>query len=142
LFGFSLQGLPLVVHPLAPGQTQLHLGFTIFEVDLQWNQSKSLLLGLALQSFDLPILYKEFTDTIRFVVVMIGMAVRADVALHEIKLAGLYASVTVLEVGTSLAQGLDFGTQQNHTCLNDFEDLVVISGLLVLTYDLDVRLLH
>jgi hypothetical protein len=86
--------------------------------------------------------YKEFADTIRFVVVIIGMAVRADVGLHEIKLAVLYASVAVLEIGTSLAQGLDFGTQQNHACLNDFEDFVVISGLLVLTYDLDVRLIH
>jgi hypothetical protein len=32
-FGFPLEGLPLVVTPLAAGQSQLHLGFAVFKVD-------------------------------------------------------------------------------------------------------------
>jgi len=86
------------------------------------------------QGSDLRALEQQLPGSHGIVVGYVPVRERADVALHEIKLAGLYASVTVLEMGTSLAQGLDFGTQQNHACLNDFEQKIFMPGFAVSCY--------
>src|SRR5271169_2974367 len=57
------------------------------------------------------------------------MVVRTDMAIEEPKFAVLDEPVGVLEVGLAGADRLDLGSGENHSCLEFFEQEVVVAGV-------------
>ena len=94
---------------LALDQGNDDLGLALLEVDLEGYDGVPLLVCLGKQAIDLAFVEQEFSRAQRFVVVVVGKRVGADVHLVQKHLAVFDLGVGVLQVGLAHSQGLDLG---------------------------------
>lgn len=135
--GLFMKVLTLVVIVLARGQRQLELGPAVLEIDLQGHEREALFARLGKELHDFRLVHQEFPAAQRIVVEDIALIIGADMQVLDEKLAVLDARITVLEVGPSGAQGLDFRSLKGKASLKRFVYEVIVTGLAILADRLD-----
>ena len=97
--------------PLAQGQ--LNLGPAVFKIGTQGYQRQPFLGDLADQPTDFLLVEQQLPGSERVVVEDVGVAVRADVKLHQPDFAVGDFGVAFVHAGLAGPQGLDLGADQD-----------------------------
>jgi hypothetical protein len=99
----------LVVQSLAASETDLHLGTVVFEVHPQGYDCQSLFLDASHEAQDLAVMHQESAITIGIDVLAAGGFIGSNVDVQEPQLAISDLRITVAEIHTAGADGLDLG---------------------------------
>lgn len=133
-----LDRVPLVMKFLSASETYLDLYERTLEVDLRRHDRESLLIDLPLQPFDLLLGGKQYTLSIRLMIMDVPEGVRRYMETLEDELHILADPyIGVAEGELAAAYGFYLGAFQDHTALERVSDLIVVKCLLVLLNDLD-----
>src|SRR5512138_3725955 len=127
-----LDGLALLVLPLAPGQGELDLDpALVADVDPGRHHGQAPFLGLAGQPLDLAAVKEQPAVAERVVVEDIGRLVRADVAFDQEYLAVLHLGIAFLEADLPGPHRLDLAPDEGQAGLEGLEDDIVVRDRLV-----------
>ena len=130
-------GLAFVVELFALAQADLDLDPAALEVDLQGDQGVAVLLDLAVEPHDLPLVHQQAAGTAGVHIEAVALLIGGDVHLVEEHLTVLDAAPGILQVQGALADGLDLGADQFDAGLVVLLDEVFVTGLPVPGHHLD-----
>src|ERR1039458_4314721 len=125
--GATALGLALVPELFALGQGEFDFDFAILEIHAGGDQSESLLLGLANELANFFFVKQKFAGAENGMIGVVAVLIGADVAVEEPEFALLDQAVGVLEIGLAGANGLYFGSGENHSGLEFFEQEIVVT---------------
>src|SRR5690606_33137807 len=128
----------LVDCPLAPTNPHLDLGLAVLEVDAHGDEGETLFGQGSSDPIDFAPMEEELAAALRVVATFPGIGVGSDVSIDQPHLPIPDVPEAVLQVSLSGAETLHLGTVQNQPSLEVVDDLVVVAGTAVGSYDLDV----
>src|SRR3990172_1043744 len=128
----ALQRFPFIVKFLSLGQPQLHLRFSIGEIEPKRNEGKSPLLRLPDEAPDLTLMEEKFSRSQRVMVEPVCMTVRINMSIDKKDFSVFYLRITVAQGGFPVPEGLHLGPEKNHPCLEPVFDKIFVPGFPVL----------
>ena len=131
------RGLSFVVEFFALAQAHLDLDPAALEVDLQGDQGVAVLLDLAVEPHDLPLVHQQSAGTAGVHIEAVALLIGGDVHLVDEHFAVLDAAPGILQVQGALADGFDLGADQLDAGLVVLLDEVFVTGLPVSGHHLD-----
>jgi len=122
-------GLALVVEFSTLGQAQFHLGSTVFEVELEWDESDGLAVELNPHVTDLSSMRQELAATIGIVgSESMGEAPLGDVDADQPELAGFNSGEGVSQLRLALTEGLHLRALEDDAALVGLQYVVVVAS--------------
>src|SRR2546425_2342638 len=114
--------LSLVVIFLSTGDSQLHFCDFLVEINSERNEGQALLRKFAEHPTDLLLMEEQLPVPFGIVIVDVALLERTDMQPDEPDFSILDDRVTVLEIGVSLAKGLDLRSLQDNAGFVAVED--------------------
>lgn len=133
----SLQVLTLIVIVFAACQGQFQFSLAVLEIHFKRHQRITLFPGLAEEFDDFRLVHQQFSGAKRVMIEDISLLIRADMHMFNEYLVILDNGITVLEICLASPQGLDLSPLQCQPRLKSLMNEIVMTGLAVLTGNLD-----
>ncbi len=134
--GVGLELLPLIVGLSSAPDPDEHFHATVLEVHLERDEGQALLKSLGGKRANLAAVEEEFPPPLRLVVELLGFFILGDVAAEEPDLVSFHPTVGLVEAYPPGSQALDLAADQRDATLHRVQDLEVVAGLPVFSYDL------
>ncbi len=138
--GRAFELLPLVVKVAAFRQADANLDAAFRKVDIERDQSETLLLGAFREFVKLSLVNEQLASSFWLVVHQVGLRVFVDVCSNEPQLAATDARVSLFDRNLGVADTLYFAADQRDPAFQFVDDVVLVSGLTVRTDVLRVRI--
>ena len=134
------RGLSFIVEFFALAQAHLDLDPAALEVDLQGDQGVAVLLDLAVEPHDLPLVHQQPPGTAGIHIEAVAVVIGGDVHLVQDHLAVLDAAPGILQIQGTCTDGLDFRAHQFNTGFEFFFHEIFMVGFPIPGHDLDACL--
>ena len=129
--------VPLVIQFFALGKTDFQLHAGVLEINGQGDEGVAVLLDLAEQPQDLPLVHQQTAGAAGILVEDIALLIGADVHPQNGELTILDDAEGILQIHIALTDGLDFGARKLNTGLELFLDELVVVCLVVFCNNFD-----
>lgn len=134
------RGLSFIVHFFTLAQTNFDLDSAALEVYRKGNKGVAILLHLAVQAHDLPLVHEQSAGALGIGIEAVAVLVGGDVHLVNEQLAVLDTAPGIFQIQGALANRLDLRAAQLDTGLIFFFYKILMPGLPVGGHDFDAFL--
>lgn len=109
MFIAGFNGFAFVEHFFTASKSDCDFDFSAFEIDFEWNDSKSFLFKFSLEIFDFAFMHEEFASFSAFVLECGAVFVRFDIEAVEKEFSVFDLTICVGEVGATEVEALNLG---------------------------------
>lgn len=129
--GRAFEFLAFVIQVSTFCQTDADLDSTFGEVDVQWYQRESLLLGAFGKFTKFPLMNQQLTSPFRLVIHQVGLRVLVNVGTDEPQLSITNARIRFFDRNLRIADTLNFTANQRDSAFQFVNDVVLVSRLAI-----------